>query len=113
MQLHDLEELMLKGHVRLGLEADAGAEDVGKSATLLGQGIDNGCARGSQGSLEHVAQDAQHTMERLEVLVALGAGRLSLPLDARHHFGDEDQVDDQRRCEEGVLTDVEDPRTGC
>jgi len=64
-----------------------------------------GCQRG----FEHVAEDAQHALEALEVLGGHAIRGGSLPLDAGHHLSDQNQVDDQRRGEEGVLADVEDP----
>jgi len=104
-----LEKLVLQGHIRLGLKANAGAEDVSQGAALLGQGVDDGGPRRGQRGLEHVAEDAQDAMEALVLLGAGigGAGLSGLPLDAGHHFGDDDEVDDQRRGEEGVLADVE------
>ena len=100
-----LEELVLKGHVRLGLETDASAEDVGESGTLLGKGVDNGGAGGSEGGLEHVGEDAQDRVEVLEVL-RLRLGR-SLPLDAGHHLGNDDEIDDQGGSQQRVLAHVE------
>jgi hypothetical protein len=54
--------------------------------------------------LEHVAENAEHAVETS----ILGFGTVGLPLDAGHHFGYENQVDDQRRGEERVLADIED-----
>lgn len=92
---------MLKRHVGLWLETDTGTEDVGEGTALLGEGVDNrGSVRHKRG-LEHVRQDAENRVEAL-VLAALG-----LPGHAGHELGDEDEIDDQRRGEEGVLADVE------
>lgn len=99
-----LKQFVLERHVGLGLEADAGAEDVGQGAALLGQGVDDGRTGRGHRRLEHVAEDAQDAVEAL--VVARGARP---PLDARHHLGHDDQVDDQRRGQEGVLADVEEP----
>lgn len=112
---------MLQRHVRLGLQAHAGAEDVGQGRALLGQGVDDGRAGGRQRGLEHVAQDGEDAVEGLVfffldallpyhpvAVVAVGA-RLP-PLDAGHHLRDEHEVDDQGRGKEGVLTDVEDSK---
>jgi len=94
---------VLERHIRLGVQTNAGTEDVGDGSTLFGQGVnDRGTGR-RQRCLEHVAEDAQHAVEAL-VLVRAG-----LPLDARHHLGDEDEIDDERGGQEGVLADVEDP----
>jgi len=103
-----LEELVLQGHIRLGLQADTRAEDVGKGRALLGERIDDGGAGGRQRGLEHVAQHAEHAVEAL-VLGDLTALGVQLPLHAGHELGDHDQVDDQGRGEEGVLADVGDP----
>lgn len=107
---HDisLKQLVLQSHVRLGLETDAGAEDVGHGGALLGQRVDDGGAGGRERGLEHVAEDAEHAVEALVVGVGLGGGARGLPLDARHHLGQDDQVDDEGRGEQRVLADVED-----
>jgi hypothetical protein len=54
--------------------------------------------------LEHVAENAEHAVETS----ILGFGTVGLPLDAGHHLGYENQIDDQRRGEERVLADIED-----
>lgn len=100
---------MLEGHVRLGLETNAGAEDVGDGCALLGKSIDNRSSGGSQRSLEHVAQDAENTMEVLEIASVGAIGGGSLPLDTGHHFGYDNQVDDQGRGQQRVLANVEQP----
>lgn len=92
---------MLERHVRLRLETNAGAEDVGQGSALLGQGIDDGGARRGHRSLEHVAQNAE---DAVEVLVV---GAVGLPLDARHHLGENDEIDDEGRREKRILADVE------
>lgn len=91
-------------HVRFRLQAHAGAEDVGQRTALLGESIDNGRTGRCQRSFEHVAEDGKHAVEALVLLLAL-----ALPLDARHHFSDKHKIDDERRGQEGVLADVEDP----
>lgn len=95
-------QLVLQGHVRLGLETDARPEDVGQRGALLGQGVDDGGAGRREWCLEHVAKDAENAVEALVVVVAL-----ALPLDARHHLRDEHEVDDQGRGQQGILADVE------
>ena len=94
---------MLQGHVRLGLEAKAGAENVDNGAALLGQGVDNRRAGGRKRSLEHVAKDAQDAVEALEVLLVT----LSLPLDAGEQLSHQDKINDQRGGQKRVLADVE------
>ena len=59
VQSSPLEQLVLKGHVRLRLKTNAGTEDVGQGSTLLGESVDNGSARRSQRGLEHVAEDTE------------------------------------------------------
>ena len=103
---------MLEGHVRLGLEADAGAEDVGQGGALLGEGVDDGGAGGREGRLEHVAQDAEDAVEVLVLGRGGAVGRGRLPLDARHHLGDDDEVDDEGRGQEGIFADVEEAGEG-
>lgn len=99
-----LVQLVLQGHVRLGLEADACAEDIGKGSALLSQGVDHWGAGRRERCLEHIAEDAEDAVEALVAVVNLG-----LPPDARHHFCDKHEVDDEGRGEEGVLADVEYP----
>ncbi len=48
----------------------------------------------------------------METLVVLGGDPIAgagLPLDACHHLGGQDQIDDQGRGKERVLTDIQDP----
>lgn len=104
-----LEELVLKGHVRLGLKTDTGAEDVGQSRALLGKSVDNRSAGRSQRSLEHVAEHTQDAVEALVLSGGSSVSRRSLPLDTRHHLSNDDQVDDQGRSKERVLANVEHP----
>ena len=98
---------MLEGHVRLRLETDTSPEDVGHGSTLLGESVDDRSARGSQGGLEHVAQDAEHTVEVLVVDGGGAIGRHGLPLDAGHHLSKDHKINDERRRQEGILADVE------
>lgn len=104
-----LEKLVLEGHVRLGLKADTGAENVGHSSTLLGKSIHNGSARRGQRSLEHIAKDAQNTVEVLVVTSVSTVGRRSLPLDTGHHLSHNNEIDDQGRGEQRIFTDVKEP----
>lgn len=52
--------------------------------------------------LEHEAKDAENAVKAGIVRA------LSLPLNAGHHLGDKDEIDDQRTGQKGVLADVED-----
>jgi hypothetical protein len=105
-----LEQLVLQGHVVLGLKTDTGTEDVHQSTSLLSKSIDDRGARRSQGSLEHEAENAKHAVEVLEVLGGSTIAGMSLPLDASHHLGDDNQINDQWRSEKGVLANIEDAR---
>lgn len=130
MELHNLwkpqlEQLVFERHVRLGLQADARAENIGQGPALLSQGVDHGRAGGRERGLEHVAQDGEDAVEGLvfavsvlqlvSVAVAVCGGSASVgagvgpPLDASHHLRDEHEVDDEGGGEEGVLADVKDP----
>ena len=100
---------MLESHLGLGLEADAGAEDVGQGRALLAEGVDDGRAGGRQRRLEHVAEDTEHRVEALVLGRSGTVGGDSLPRHARHDLGDDAEIDDQRRGEERVLADVEQP----
>lgn len=97
-----LEQLVLESHVILRLQANTCTEYVGQSAALLGQGVDNWGTRRSQGSFEHVAQHAEDAVEAL-----VFSGVISLPANTGHHLGKHNQVNDERRCKQRILTDVE------
>ena len=97
---------MLQGHLGLWVETNASTEDVDESSTLLSQSVDNRSTWWRERSLEHVAEHTEDAVEASEVL----AGSLSvasLPLDASEHLGDQDEVDDQWRCKQGVLANIE------
>jgi hypothetical protein len=98
---------VLKSHVVLRLETNTSTENVGQSTSLLGKSIDNWCSGRGQWSLEHVAENAKHTVEVLEVLGGSAVVGMSLPLDAGHHFGDEDKINDQWRSKQRILADIE------
>lgn len=89
---------MLESHIVLGLKANTGTEDVGQGTTLFGESIDDWSSRRSQRSLQHVAEDAQDTVEVLVILScsAIGGG---LPGDASHHLCKNDKIDDEWGCQ--------------
>ena len=101
-QINSLEELVLKGHVRLWLKTNAGTENVGHSTTLLGKGVDNWSSLWHHWGLEHVRQDGENRVETL-VLVLLS----SLPGDTGHELGKDDEINDQRGSKERVLANIE------
>jgi hypothetical protein len=86
----DLEKLVLQSHVVLRLETDTGSEDVGESTSLLSKSVDDWSSGRSQWSLEHVAEDAKHAVEVLEILGGNTAVGGSLPLNAGHHLSNQD-----------------------
>ena len=49
-------------------------------------------------------------MEVLEVLGGSTIIGMSPPLDAGHHLGDEDEIDDQWRSKQRIFADVEETR---
>ncbi len=119
-----MEELMLKRHVGFWLQTHTSAENVGQSRTLLGQSIDYGCTRRSQGCLcnlaaikvgvqswrtylEHVTQDTKHAVKPSVVFPIRAVTGRSLPSDSGHHLGNNHQIDDQRRSQQGILAHVE------
>jgi hypothetical protein len=56
--------------------------------------------------LQHVAEDAQDTVEAL-VVFRVSSICVDLPRDSSHHFCDNDEVDDQRRSKKRVLAHIE------
>jgi len=99
---------VLESHVRLGLETNAGAEDVEQCRALLTKSIHDRRTGRSERGLQHVAQDAEDAMES-RVLFGLGiALGGSTPLDTGHHLSNQDQIDDERRRQKGIFTDIED-----
>ena len=102
-----LKKLVLQSHIVLRLETDAGTEDVGESTSLLSKSVDDRSSRRGQWSFEHVAEDAEHAMEVLEILGGSTVVGGSLPLDASHHLSNENEIYDQWGCKKGVLADIE------
>jgi hypothetical protein len=47
-QAGHLEELVLEGHIILGLQTNAGTEDIRQGSALLGKSIDDRSARGCE-----------------------------------------------------------------
>ena len=96
---------MLQRHLRLRLQANTGTENIDQSRALLSQSIDYRSPRWGERGLEHIAKHAENTVE---AFVTAGSGSvISLPADASHQFGQDDQIDDQGRCQEGILANVE------
>ena len=86
---------MLQGHVILWLETNAGTEDVRQCTALLSQSVNNRRSRRSHGSFKHVAENAEDTVEVLEVLGSSTVVGVSFPLDTGHHFRNKHKVNDQ------------------
>lgn len=91
-----LEELVLECHVILWLKPDAGAEDVRQCSALLVERIDDRRTRWCERSLQHVAQNAENSMEPRPLSIRT-VFTVSTPLNAGHHLSDDHKVDDQRR----------------
>jgi hypothetical protein len=102
-----LKKLVLQSHIALRLKTDTSTEDVGESTSLLGKSIDDRSSRRSQWGLEHVAENAEHAVEVLELLGGDAIVRSSFPLDTGHHLSDQDKVNDQWRSKKRVLADIE------
>jgi hypothetical protein len=98
---------VLQSHVVLRLETDTGTEDVGQRTSLLSKSVDDWRSRRSQRSLEHVAEDAKHAVEVLEILGCNTVVGSSLPLDTSHHLSNEDEINDQWGSKKRVLADIE------
>jgi len=64
LQSPSSKHLVLQGHVRLWLKANAGAEDVGQCSALLSQGIYDWCAGRSQWGLLKLATISTSTAPR-------------------------------------------------
>lgn len=99
-----LKQLVLKRHIALRLQPNTSAEDIRERAALLRKRIHNGRSGRRQRGLKHVAQNTQHRMEALERGLRL---LVQLPLHTRHHLRHKDQINDQRRREQRVLTHIE------
>ena len=100
-----LKQLVFKRHVALRVQAQTRPHDIDHSIPLLAQCIDDRRPRRRQRGLEHIAQHTEDRMEALEVLV-ISRVRVETPLDPSHEFGDDDQIDDQRRGEQLSLIHI-------
>ena len=103
----DLKQLVLKSHVVLRLETNTSTEDVSQGTTLLGKSINDWGSRWGQWSLEHVAENAQHAVEVLEILGGDAISGMGLPLNTSHHLCDHNQINYQWGCKQRVLANVE------
>jgi hypothetical protein len=96
--MSNLEKLVLQSHVVLRFKSNTSTEDVSQSTTLLSKSVDNRSSWWSQWSLEHVAENAENTVEALEVLGGDTIAGVCLPLNTGHHLGNDNKIDDQWRC---------------
>lgn len=94
-----LEEPVFESHGGFRRQADTGTEDVGQRRSLLRQRIHHRSSGWRQWRLQHVAENAQDTVKvlirRCGPVTVLG-----LPLYSCHHFGNQDEIDDERRGKE-------------
>lgn len=63
-----LKKLVLQGHITLRFKTNACTEDIGQGTSLLSKCIDDWCSWRGQWSLQHVAENAKHAVEVLEIL---------------------------------------------
>ena len=87
-----MESLDLQHHIILRRQADTSAKDILHGATLLGEGVDDGGARGNKRGLEHVAEDRE---DRVEWSIFRHVFRLVGYTG--HEFGKDREVNDQGR----------------
>eukprot|EP00053_Salpingoeca_punica_P013417 m.121411 g.121411 ORF g.121411 m.121411 type:complete len:543 (-) comp16203_c1_seq1:553-2181(-) len=96
-----VEGLVLEAEVVLGGQADACAEEVLHGGALLEERVDNGGALRDERGLEHVGEDGADGVEGVKVGHVVG-----LPCDALDDLQDDDEVEDERGGQEGVLAGV-------
>ena len=94
---------MLERHVVFRLEAEASAEDVDYTEPLSCKCIDDWSVGRHDWGFEEVGENGQHAVEALILVVGL-----SRPLDANAlaELAENDEVEDDGRGEERVLTRV-------
>jgi hypothetical protein len=88
--------------VALVLETQTRLEEHLQPIPLPRERVDDVGAGLDERGLEHVAQERQHRVERLELGLSLAAVR-----DAGEQLGEDGEVENERRGEEGVLALVE------
>eukprot|EP00955_Chlamydomonas_euryale_P085413 364097-Chlamydomonas_euryale.AAC.6 len=95
--------LELHHHVGLWRKPDARTQHVLEHAALLGERVDDGRAGRHKRRLGQVAQQHRDGVEAMEVLLAVLA-----QLDTRDELGEQHQVKDDGRRQQGVLARVVD-----
>lgn len=93
-----------------------------KAARCLAKALITGAPGGVSGALrdqheyqegfeqthfQHITQNAEHTMKALVVLGVAPVITRNFPRNTSHHLGNDHQINDQRRRQEGVFADVE------
>lgn len=103
LPLHEERELVLQQHVVLRGQAEAGAEDVLNAGALLEQGVDHGGSGRHQRGLQQIRQGGQNAVKRTQ---RAAGDRSGLEADAAEQLGEDNQVQDDRHSEQGVLAGV-------
>ena len=95
---HGLPNASLEQEVAAALEADARLEERLESVALPVEAVDDVGTGLDERGLEHVREQGQHGVQRLE----LGRGARAV-LDAREELGQDGQVQDERSSQKRVL----------
>lgn len=94
---------MFEQHSVFGRKSQTSPEDVLDTQPLSEQCVDDGGAFRYDGGFEEVAEDGQDGVEW-----GVGVVSFFFETDARAELGEEDQVEDYGRCEQGVFAGVVD-----
>ena len=85
-------------HLVVRSQANKSPKEVLQSSPLFAESVDCLPSRPGEGSLEPVTQDGHDSVEAGELFVTVGT-----VLNPGEEFSDDDEIDDQRGCEEGIL----------
>lgn len=81
------------------LKPEASLEESLEGSTLAAERVDDISAGLDKGSLEHVREKRKHAVQRLELLVLIGA----TVGDAGEELGKNGKIENERRSQKGVL----------
>lgn len=81
------------------LETQACLEESLESSALAAERVDHVSAGLDKGSLEHVREKREHTVQRLELFVLTDA----TVVDTSEELGKDGEIENERRGQEGVL----------
>merc|ERR1719494_1723324 len=88
-------------HIVLWRESNACSENILDTGALFEQGVDNWCIFWNEWCFQQVAENRQNCMEGLEFLFGT-----NLHLDSLAQFGEEDQVENDRGCQQRIFARV-------